>query len=153
VTTTQRREAVTWLIGQFPTSTRRALDLIGLGRSRWHYRIRRPSYDDLRARLRELAASKPKWGGMVHEHHRRTASSGAMASGIQRGKTAQQSWSSNPRRVCIGAQEEQQFTPTTHSLGDSALGRTSALITFCLTHLCAQPERCIDSPGNPCRDE
>ena len=56
VTTTQRREVVTWLIGQFPTSTRRALGLIGLSRSRWHYRIRRPNYDDLRVRLRELAA-------------------------------------------------------------------------------------------------
>lgn len=65
VTTTQRREVVTWLIGQFPTSTRRALGLIGLSRSRWHYRIRRPSYDDLRTRLRELAALKPKWGYQI----------------------------------------------------------------------------------------
>lgn len=62
VTTTQRREAVTWLIEQFPTSTRRALRLIGLSRSRWHYKLRRPSYDELRSRLKELAASKPKWG-------------------------------------------------------------------------------------------
>ena len=65
VTTTQRREAVTWLIGQFPTSTRRALGLIGLSRSRWHYKIRRPSYGDLRVRLRELAALKPKWGYQI----------------------------------------------------------------------------------------
>ena len=62
MTTTQRREVVTWLIGNFPTSTRRALSLIGLSRSRWHYKPRRPSYDELRSRLKELAALKPRWG-------------------------------------------------------------------------------------------
>ena len=67
MTTTQRREVVTWLIGTFPTSARRACELMGLSRSRWHSRTRRPSYDDLRARLRELAALRPKWGyQMLH---------------------------------------------------------------------------------------
>jgi len=62
VTTAQRREVVTWLIGSFPTSTRRALKLIDLSRSRWHYRPRRAAHDNLRERLRELAALRPKWG-------------------------------------------------------------------------------------------
>jgi putative transposase len=62
VTTTQRREVVTYLIGSFPTSARRACGLIGLSRSRWHYTTRRSVHDDLRLRLRELAAMRPKWG-------------------------------------------------------------------------------------------
>lgn len=62
VTTTQRREVVTYLIGSFPTSARRACELIGLSRSRWHYTIRRSVHGDLRSRLRELATLRPKWG-------------------------------------------------------------------------------------------
>ena len=62
VTTTQRREVVTYLVGSFPTSARRACELIGLSRSRWHYKIRRAVHLDLRSRLRELAAMRPKWG-------------------------------------------------------------------------------------------
>ncbi len=62
VTTAQRREVVTCLIGSFPTSARRACELVGLSRSRWHYRIRRSTHDSLRSRLRELAALRPKWG-------------------------------------------------------------------------------------------
>jgi putative transposase len=62
VTTAQRREVVTHLIGSFPTSARRACELIGLSRSRWHYKIRRAVHLDLRSRLRELAAMRPKWG-------------------------------------------------------------------------------------------
>lgn len=62
VTTGQRREVVTYLIGCFPTSARRACELIGLSRSRWHYTIRRSVHVDLRLRLRELATLRPKWG-------------------------------------------------------------------------------------------
>lgn len=62
VTTAQRREVVTYLIGSFPTSARRACELINLSRSRWHYQIRRPAHADLRLRLCELAAKRPKWG-------------------------------------------------------------------------------------------
>lgn len=62
VTTAQRREVVTYLIGSFPTSARRACELIGLSRSRWHYTIRRSVHVDLRLRLRELATLRPKWG-------------------------------------------------------------------------------------------
>jgi hypothetical protein len=55
VTTRQRRDVVTHLLEGFPTSARRACELVGLSRSRWHYKLRRSSHDDLRERLRELA--------------------------------------------------------------------------------------------------
>lgn len=62
VTTGQRRGVVTHLLAGFPTSARRACQLVGLSRSRWHYRLRRRSHEDLRERLRELAAVRPRWG-------------------------------------------------------------------------------------------
>lgn len=58
----QRRAAVTELVARFATSERRACRLVRLARSRWQYRARRPSYDALRARLRELATLRPRWG-------------------------------------------------------------------------------------------
>ena len=62
VTTGQRRDVVTHLLAGHPTSARRACELVGLSRSRWHYRLRRRSHEDLRVRLRELAAMRPRWG-------------------------------------------------------------------------------------------
>jgi len=62
VTTRQRRDVVTHLLAGFSTSARRACELVGLSRSRWHYQLRRPSHEDLRVRLRELAAKRPRWG-------------------------------------------------------------------------------------------
>jgi putative transposase len=62
VTTKQRRQVVTHLLAAFPTSERRACRLVRLSRSRWQYRSRRGDDTALRARLRELAAAKPRWG-------------------------------------------------------------------------------------------
>ncbi len=62
VTTRQRRQVVTHLLAAFPTSARRACRLVRLSRSRWQYRSRRADDAPLRARLRALAAEKPRWG-------------------------------------------------------------------------------------------
>lgn len=62
VTTTQRRQVVTHVVAAFPTSERRACRLVHLSRSRWQYRSVRGDDAALRSRLRELAASKPRWG-------------------------------------------------------------------------------------------
>jgi len=62
VTTTQRRQVVTHLLAAFPTSARRACRLVRLSRSRWQYRSQRRDDASLRARLRDLAALRPRWG-------------------------------------------------------------------------------------------
>lgn len=62
VTTKQRRQVVTHLLAAFAISARRACRLVNLSRSRWQYRSQRSDDAGLRARLRELAAAKPRWG-------------------------------------------------------------------------------------------
>jgi putative transposase len=63
VTTTQRRHVVTHLQAAFGVSARRACRLVRLSRSRWHYRPVRPGRDaPLRARLRDLAGARPRFG-------------------------------------------------------------------------------------------
>ena len=63
MTTAHRRRVVTELLAAFPTSSeRRACRLVRLSRSRWQYQSRRGTDEALRARLRELAAAKPRWG-------------------------------------------------------------------------------------------
>src|SRR3982751_695669 len=63
VTADQRRRAVTHLRAAFAVSARRACRLLGLSRSRWHYRPRRPLRDaPVRARLKELASARPRVG-------------------------------------------------------------------------------------------
>ena len=62
MTTTQRRQVVTHLLAAFPTSARRACRLVRLSRSRWQYRSQRRDDASLRARLRDLAALRPRWG-------------------------------------------------------------------------------------------
>lgn len=63
VTTTQRRQVVTHLRAAFAVSARRACRLVTLSRSRWHYQPQRPLRDaPIRARLRELAAARPRFG-------------------------------------------------------------------------------------------
>jgi putative transposase len=63
VTTQQRRHAVTHLLAAFPASSaRRACRLVRLSRSRWQHRSVRGDDAELRTRLRDLAAQKPRWG-------------------------------------------------------------------------------------------
>ena len=63
MTTKQRRQVVTHLLAAFSrSSARRACQLVRLSRSRWQYRSVRGDDAALRARLRELAAKKPRWG-------------------------------------------------------------------------------------------
>jgi putative transposase len=64
VTTKQRRQVVTHVHAAFQEqrpSARQACRLVGLSRSRWHYRARRDD-SDARVRLRAVAAEKPQWG-------------------------------------------------------------------------------------------
>lgn len=62
MTIVQRRAAVTHLVEAFPTSERRACRLMRLARSRWQHVSRRAPQEALRARLRELATLRPRWG-------------------------------------------------------------------------------------------
>lgn len=62
MTTTQRRAVVTYWLERYPTSARRACNLIGLSRSRWHHQARRPARPELRERLKALAGQRPRWG-------------------------------------------------------------------------------------------
>ena len=63
VTATQRRQVVTSLRAAFGVSARRVCRLVGLSRSRWHYRPQRLARDaPIRARLRELAGQRPRFG-------------------------------------------------------------------------------------------
>ena len=65
MTTGQRRQVVTHLLAAFRAervSARRVCRLVGLSRSRWHYRPRRGADGRLRERLRTLAAARPRWG-------------------------------------------------------------------------------------------
>jgi putative transposase len=63
VTATHRRQVVTHLRAAFGVSARRACRLVALSRSRWHYQPQRPLRDaPVRARLRELAAARPRFG-------------------------------------------------------------------------------------------
>ena len=63
VTATQRRQVVTHLRAAFDVTLRHACRLVGLSRSRWHYRPVRPERDHpVRERLRALAAARPRFG-------------------------------------------------------------------------------------------
>src|SRR5689334_10196922 len=63
VTAESRRRAVTHLCAAFPVSARHAMRVVGLSRSRWHYRPQRPMRDaPIRARLKELAKLRPRFG-------------------------------------------------------------------------------------------
>jgi putative transposase len=63
VTATHRRQVVTHLRAAFGISARRACRVVGLSRSRWHYQPQRLERDQaVRARLRELAAARPRFG-------------------------------------------------------------------------------------------
>jgi len=57
-----RHEAASYLRQTYGASERHAGRTLGLGNSRLHYRSRRPAAEDLRRRLRELAAERPCYG-------------------------------------------------------------------------------------------
>jgi len=62
VTPVARREAVAHLCGRYEVSQRRACGTIGTDRSSMRYRGRRPDDGAVRTRLRELAASRRRFG-------------------------------------------------------------------------------------------
>jgi putative transposase len=63
VTTEQRRRVVTHLKAAINVSARRAMRVVGLSRSRWHYQPQRPLRDaPVRERLKALAAQRPRFG-------------------------------------------------------------------------------------------
>jgi transposase InsO family protein len=62
VTPAARREAVSWIRERFDVSERYACRVTASSRSVNRYRSRRCSQRELRDRLRELAARKPRYG-------------------------------------------------------------------------------------------
>lgn len=62
VTPAARREAILWIREEHQASERRACDLASCARSTARYPARRDGQEALRARLRELAAKKPRYG-------------------------------------------------------------------------------------------
>ena len=58
----ERRAAVRWVRERHGLPERRACRLVGVGRSTLRYRGRRGGDEDLRRRLRELAAERPRFG-------------------------------------------------------------------------------------------
>ena len=62
VTPTARREAILWIREKHKASERRACELTNCARSTSRYQASRDGQEDLRARLRELAAKKPRYG-------------------------------------------------------------------------------------------
>jgi putative transposase len=56
------RPAVVELEAKFAMKKRRACRVVGLAPSTLYYRSLRPERSDIRARLRELAAQRPRWG-------------------------------------------------------------------------------------------
>jgi putative transposase len=62
VSASARREAARYLQQSYQLSERRAGELLFLSNSSLRYRSRRPAAQDLRQRLRELAAERPRYG-------------------------------------------------------------------------------------------
>jgi len=80
-----RREAALYLRQTYQIQERRAGRALSLSNSSLRYRSRRPAADELRRRLRELAAERPRYGyqrlwvllrreGWVVNHKRSTGS-------------------------------------------------------------------------------
>lgn len=62
LTPAARREAISWSREEHQASERRACGLASCARSMARYQPSRDGQEDLRARLRELAAKKPRYG-------------------------------------------------------------------------------------------
>jgi putative transposase len=58
----QRRAAAAWLRERYAFSERRACRLVGIGRAAARYRRTRGDDAAVRARLRDLAAERPRFG-------------------------------------------------------------------------------------------
>ena len=62
VTPTVKRKAASVMTGEFRRSQTRSCNLVGLGRSTWRYKSRRPAYEEVRQKLRELAQKRTRFG-------------------------------------------------------------------------------------------
>lgn len=62
VTAVSRREAARYLQQSYRVSERRAGQVLSVSNSSLRYRSRRPSAQDLRQRLQELAVERPRYG-------------------------------------------------------------------------------------------
>ena len=95
MTAAQRRAAVEWLRERYAFSERRACRLVGIGRTAARYRTTRGDDAEVRARLRELAAERPRFGyrrlhallrreGLVVNHKRVARLSGEEGLAVRR---------------------------------------------------------------------
>jgi putative transposase len=72
VTARERRRVVAKVQAAVEISERRAVRFTGFARSTIRYRTARPPQDELRARIRAIAAERPRWGyRFIHEKLRR----------------------------------------------------------------------------------
>ncbi|HEU4754801.1 MAG TPA: IS3 family transposase [Armatimonadota bacterium] len=62
LTAEARRSAVRDAMSTAGLSERRACALVGIERASFRYRARRPAYREVRERLQQLAAERPRWG-------------------------------------------------------------------------------------------
>ena len=62
VTPASKRRAASVMIEEFRKSQTRSCTLVGLGRSTWRYKSRRPADEEIRAKLRELAQKRTRFG-------------------------------------------------------------------------------------------
>jgi len=62
VTPTVKRKAASVMTGEFRRSQTRSCNLVGLGRSTWRYKSRRPADEEVRQKLRELAQKRTRFG-------------------------------------------------------------------------------------------
>ena len=62
VTPAVKRKAASVMTEEFRRSQARSCGLVGLGRSTWRYRSRRPADEEIRTKLRELAQRRTRFG-------------------------------------------------------------------------------------------
>ena len=62
VTPTVKRKAASVMTEEFRRSQTRSCNLVGLGRSTWRYKSRRPADEEVRLKLRELALKRTRFG-------------------------------------------------------------------------------------------
>ena len=62
VTPVSKRRAASVMTEEFRRSQTRSCSLVGLGRSTWRYKSRRPADEEIRTKLRELAQKRTRFG-------------------------------------------------------------------------------------------